>query len=357
MVHPKWVRFPAVTAAVLFGLIASARTATADIMFNTFVTNGQIGAVTGNTSVIGFTYAGNEFVGSLYPFDLRLYSTNTTGGNVQLFGTLPTGDGEVVVAAALGKGGFKSGEIYAGSSGDGKIYHFANAGGPATLFATLPSGQVKQIFFDPGNTFGGNMLVTTSLGDLFSVTSAGKATLLAHVTGAVIEGLDITPASWGPLGGQVLVASETANTVYLVAPNGAVTTTPLFIPGAETVSTVPSAFLGNPVEGFYVANYPINIQKADPSQFAGLGDTILVSNEFSGPNNPQLYDVSYNGSGLSLTPLHVTNPLNQFEDGIFVTAERVKDLSTPEPASMTLVLIGSAGLGIGAWRRRKRTSA
>jgi hypothetical protein len=340
----------------LFGLIASAGTATAGpITFNTFVTNGQLSTALGNTQVIGFTYAGNEFVGSLYPSDLRLYSTNLTGGNVQLFGTLPTGGGEVVVAASLGKAGFNSGDIYAGSSNDGRIYHFANAGGAPTLFATLPGGDtVKQVFFDPGNTFGGKMLVTTNQGDLYSVTSAGAATLLAAVApGQVIEGLDITPASWGPLGGQVLVASESASTVYLVAPNGTVTPTGLFIPGAETVSTVPSAFLGNPVEGFYVANFPNNIQKADPSQFAGLGDTVIVSNEFSG-SNPQLYDVSYNGSGLSVTPLTVTNPLSQFEDGIFVTAERVGDLSTtPEPASMTLLLIGSASLGFAAWRRCK----
>jgi hypothetical protein len=43
------------------------------------------------------------------------------------------------------------------------------------LFATLPgtAGQVRQIFFDPGSSFGGDMLVTTTSGNVYRVNSSG----------------------------------------------------------------------------------------------------------------------------------------------------------------------------------------
>jgi opacity protein-like surface antigen len=86
----------AITSAALVAQVAPA---TAAITFSTFVTSAQIGAVEGQTNTIGFNFAGNKFVGSVYfgSNNLQLYSTNLTGGNVQLFGSpLPDGGGEPV---------------------------------------------------------------------------------------------------------------------------------------------------------------------------------------------------------------------------------------------------------------------
>jgi len=56
------------------------------VTFTTFVTTSSLDAVVGQSGVIGFAYAGDEFVGSLYSGtnNLQLYSTNLTGGNVQV---------------------------------------------------------------------------------------------------------------------------------------------------------------------------------------------------------------------------------------------------------------------------------
>jgi hypothetical protein len=83
------------------------------VIFSTFVSGPSIAAVEGQNATIAFNYAGNEFVGSVYPGinnDQR-YSTNLTGGNVQQFGApIPNGfAGEVVVAASLGQAGFAAG--------------------------------------------------------------------------------------------------------------------------------------------------------------------------------------------------------------------------------------------------------
>jgi hypothetical protein len=51
---------------------------------------------------------------------------------------------------------------------------------------------------------------------------------------------------------------------------------------------------GNPTEGFYVANYPVDVQKAAASEFAGLQGTAIVTSEQG--SNADVWDLSYNAS-------------------------------------------------------------
>jgi PEP-CTERM motif len=354
-------------AAVGLLALLSARSASADtIGFNTFVTGPSINAVLGQQNTIGFTYAGNEFVGSVYfgSNNLQLYSTNLTGGNVQKFGSpIPQTsgfNGEPVLAASLGQGGFPKGDIYA-AAGVG-IYHYANSGGSPTLFGSVPTsaGTVRQVFFDPGSSFGGNMIATTSSGNIYQFTSAGVRSLIAS-TGEDTEGVDIAPGSWGSFGGDLLTASEGSGKLRLISPGGSVTVLGIAaIPEAETVSFVPTDLdPTNPLQGFYVANYPVDIQFASASQFVSqnlLGDAIITSEDSF---NARVWDVHYNG-GTSFTLTQFTGNLpNQSEDGIFVSGQRQNDLlgpggtTTPEPGTLFLLATGGIGL-LGYLRRRGR---
>jgi hypothetical protein len=343
-------RCPLVLAVLCF---VSISVEAAPITFSTFVSSSSIAAVEGQHSTIAFNYAGNKFVGSVYfgPNNNQLYSTDLAGGNVQKFSTpIPTAAGEVVMAAGLGKGGFTAGDIFAGSQNSGNIYHISNAGGSPTLFASGLTGGVRGILFDPGSSFGGNMLVATNAGRIYTVSSAGSVNLLANV-GEDAEGMDIASSAWGPNAGSVLVGSEGTGTLRLISPGGAITVVG-HVPGAETVSFVPLNLgsSGNPLEGFYVANYAVDVQFAGASQFAGLlGDAIVTSEDSS---NARLWDVHYTGSGFTVTQLDGHLP-NQSEDGIFVTAQRIGDIggpSVPEPS--TLMLVGGA-LAMTAVFRRK----
>src|SRR5436309_1166036 len=104
---------------VLGGIVTAGNAAS--VTFNTFVTSGALDAAVGHHDVIGFTYAGDKFVGTVYFFngsELQLYRTDLNGGNVQPFGsplpnTLPST--EIVVAGSLGQGGFGAGTVYAGA--------------------------------------------------------------------------------------------------------------------------------------------------------------------------------------------------------------------------------------------------
>jgi PEP-CTERM motif len=356
----------AAAASIAAGLAASTTGANATVNFSTFVTASDISATEGaNTSVIAFNYTGTGFVGSVYfgTDNNQLFSTNLSGGNVQHYGgAIPGFSGEVVVGVGLGQAGFAKGAVYAGNGSGNQIYYVPSSGVPVLFGTTGNSENIRQIFFDPGSSFGGAMLVTTNSGRIYKFNSSGTPTLLANI-GADTEGMDIAGSGFGPYAGDLLVASEGTGEIHAITPGGTVFTldsalnTPVDVPEAETVSYVPSnlGVSGNPVEGFYVANYPVDIQKAGANEFVGLQGDAIVTSEFSG--NSPVWALGYDSGTGFFSVTQVGTLPNQSEDGIFVTAERVRLVGTPEPSTWTLMLLGFVGLGFAGYRASRKTVA
>ncbi|MDQ2927446.1 MAG: PEP-CTERM sorting domain-containing protein [Caldimonas sp.] len=348
------MRFSLSASAALLGMTVWVAPAHAALSFGDFVTGAALDAAVGQNATIGFAYAGNKFVGSVYygTNNNRLYSTDLSGGSVQTFGNpIPGFSGEIYVSASLGLGGYGSRDVFAGSQVGDSIYRISNDGTTQSLFAGAGIvGGVRSIAFDPYGLYGNQMVVATNSGNIYTVNNAGAATLLASV-GEDAEGLSFAPQAFGTFAqGTLFVASENSGTVRAITPGGVKTDAITGIGGAEMVSFVPLNLgsSGSPVEGFYAAAYPNNIQKAGASQFAPyLGDAVITSETGHG-----VFDVHYNGSSFTVTNIG-TFPA-QPEDGIFVTADVIQP-PVPEPETYALML---AGLGAMGWfaRRRKRAS-
>ena len=301
-----------------------------------------------NEGTIGFTYAGNKFVGSVQRDGTgALYSTDLVGGNVQLFAPTvilaPNLSSEHFVSSSLGLGGFPSRDVYVANSNG--VMHITNDGTTSNLFVAGLIGDVRGITFDGVGTFGNDMLITTSVGSVYRVNSAGVPTLLASV-GEDTEGLDVAPLgnNFSVFDGRLIVASEGSGTLRAISSAGVIT--PFAnVPSAEELSFVPLNLgaSGNPVEGFYGANYTPNVIKAGVGEFAGMQGDMIVTGE----TTHQVSRVHWN-SGTSL--FEVTNigafP-NQPEDGLFVT-ETV--INSPEPSTLALLILAANGSCL--WRRR-----
>jgi len=120
------------------------------------------------------------------------------------------------------------------------VYKVLGASG--TLFATITGCQEDHtgITFDHAGTFGYNMIVTCEGGGVWQVDSTGTPTHIAE-TNTAIEGPAVPPLSFGPLGGQILVADEYNGRVHAIANDGTVTLDVFDWYGAESVQVIPSA--------------------------------------------------------------------------------------------------------------------
>jgi sugar lactone lactonase YvrE len=320
------------------------------LTFNTFVSGSDLATQMSNTATIGFAYAGDKFVGSVYygPNNNQLYSSDLTGGNVHAFGApIPGFSGEVYVSSSLGIGGFGNRDVYAGSEAQGQVWRLSNDGSSQSLFVNGLGGGVRSIAFDPYGAYGFNMIVATNWGNVYRVDNAGTATLLANV-GEDAEGLSFAPQGFGPYGtGTLFVASEGSGSLRAISPTGNVSTAISGVWGAEMVSFVPLnlGMSGNPVEGFYAAAYANDVQKANAADFMPyIGDAIVTSETGHG-----VIQVHWDGTQF------VANNIGWFpaqpEDGIFVTADVIKP-PVPEPGTYAMLLAGLGAIVTVARRRR-----
>ena len=329
--------------------------ARAQLTYSTFVSGPSLLGVLGQNNTIGFAYAGNKFVGSVYfgPNNSQLYATDLDGSNVRKFATpIPGGSGEMYVSSSLGLGGFVPRNIFAGFENNGQVYQVANDGSTVSLFASGLVGGVRSIAFDPYGLYGNDMIVATHAGNLYRINMSGGISFLANV-GEDAEGISFAPQAFGPFAkGTLIVASEGSGSLRAVGANGSLTTF-AHVASAEMVSFVPLnlGLSGNPLEGFYAASYANDIVKVGYTDFLPyLGDMMVT-----GEGTHLMNRVHWDGANFVTNVLSPSFP-GQPEDGIFVTADIINS-NVPEPATAVLLAPGLLAVGASVRRRRVRTQS
>jgi hypothetical protein len=351
------------TALSAVALAAIVTQAHAQITFNStpFISAAELNTIygNGNSSPIGITYTGTSFVGT-GGYDItspQLYQTNLSGGSISTFGSpLPIAGGEVVLSASPSGSGFGSNYIYSGSGANGQIYQYTSSGGTPSLFATVPNGDIRGINFDTTGLYGDNMIVTTTSGDVYEVTSAGAVSLLAD-TGQDTEGIAFATEQFGTYAaGTLFTTSEGNGDVDAILPNGTVSTV-FTVTEAESISFVPAnvATDTDPSDGYYAVNYPNDIEFAPISQFDQYaGDVIVTSETGSGAD---MTAVSLNPTTNAVVTYESIGSFgNQPEDSIFVTDTTVETHGgggVPDGGNTAAMLLAGILL-LGALSQRRK---
>ena len=226
------------------------------------------------------------------------------------------------------------------------------------MFASGLLGGVRGIAFDPYGAYGNNMLVTTSAGNVYKIDSSGNSSLLANVGGDA-EGLDFAPQSFGSIAaGTLVVVSEGTGRLNAINAAGTKTDLGLQFSTPEMLSFVPLNLgaSGNPLEGFYAANYTANVIKAGASEFSPYKGEAVITDE----GNHNMYRIFWDGAKFDSSVIGQFP--NQPEDGIFVTAAILDPGCTvtntcggsvvPEPETYSMMIIGLSLMGFMARRRK-----
>jgi hypothetical protein len=238
-------------------------------------------------------------------------------------------------------------------------YSPANPGLGIQFFAQVgcPFSDHSSLTFDKVGTFGFNMIVVCENGPIWTVDGTGTVvTFIAsttnpqHLAATHPEGPAVAPMSFGPLGGQILVADEDTNQVEAIKNNndGTYTVTydafswgPSAYKSPENVNVIPnspctfgceSTGPGAFFQMIYDQNAVIYYAQSD---FAGLGGNVLVTTEGNPPTNPASGTllVTFNGTTYTTTVFDPTfaNTIN--EGARFVDCDAVTPTPTPTPTS------------------------
>jgi hypothetical protein len=225
------------------------------------------------------------------------------------------------------RGGFTIGQSFVGTGTPGAIARISPDGSRVdNPWVTLPgeSGLLRGgIAQDRACVFGGDLIVTTTTGDVWRVSSAGVPRRLAsHIAApSSFEGPTTVPDDprYGPWAGTVMLGNEGDKCVYSVTAAGRATCTRFgFDP--ESVRIIP------PGENYFAVDFADHaVVTAPASEFAGMVGDILVANE-----GGVLQHVRYDRVAGRFTADQVAK-IGQFEGSTFAPATVRLVAPTPGP--------------------------
>lgn len=210
-------------------------------------------------------------------------------------------------------GGFTPGELFTGTGVSGVIARIAPDGSSIlNPWVSLPgeTGLLRgSLYVDRTGVYGGDLIVVTTTGGVWRVSSAGAATKLAAL-GTHLEGVVTVPddaTQYGPWAGKILIGAEGQTLIYTVDVDGNTASYNLGIQ-PEDIDLIPAN------ENFFGIDFSGKILwGAPPAEFASMVGDILMAQEFPGI----LWHVRWDGSQFQKTEIA---RVTQWEHVTFTTA-------------------------------------
>ena len=210
---------------------------------------------------------------------------------------------EVKIATARTGSVFPAGTLFTGNGIDGEIARINTDG---TIFGnpwvSLPgagNGLMRgSLYVDTTGVYGGDLIVVTTLGEVWRINSAGVASFIDDVN-VHLEGVTTVPsdaAQYGPLAGKIIAGAEGVGLLYVFNSAGFVTTYDVGV-NIEDIDLITGT------ENFYGVNFGTSrLLGAPASEFAAMAGDILLTSEF-GVSPSGLYVLSWNGISLTAPQL------------------------------------------------------
>jgi RHS repeat-associated protein/uncharacterized delta-60 repeat protein len=283
------------------------------------------------------------------------FETIAADGDRSAFSTVSGLTDELKIATARNDGGgnslggFQAGTLFSGNGVPGKILRILPNGTAANPWVTLQDGGGTEqgllrggLHVDRTGVFGGHLIVVTTKGGVWRVTSSGVATrvcpqIMNAGTAVHLEGVTVVTnnsSKYGPWAGKILTGAEELGRVYAIGTDGSVSYEELGI-NPEDIDVIP------PNENFFGVDFGSGMLWGAPA--AGfrnfVGDILMVEE-----NTGAAYRVYRQNNVFLKQRLFYSNgsyaPVKQWEHVTFAPAALGE---IPYP---TVTLTGSTGPGL-----------
>ena len=227
-------------------------------------------------------------------------------GKHQQFSNLTGLTEEVKIATARSgnPGGFVPGDLFVGNGIDGQIVRISNNGAAVTNpWVDLPgdnNGLMRgSLYVDRVGTFGGDLCVVTTAGEVWRITAAGTPTKIAsagvHLEGALV--VPDKPARFGPIAGKLIAGAENESLLHAFAPDGTSTTYDVGVK-VEDIDYI------GPKENFFGVNFGTShLLGAAADQFKPMIGDVLLTTEFGAAGASGLFRLKWDGAKLVGEPI------------------------------------------------------
>ncbi len=248
-----------------------------------------------------------------------------------------TNEVKIATARAGNRGGFIAGDMFVGNGIDGQIVRVTDDGNTIiNPWVDLPGGgnglMRGSLFVDTTGVFNGDLIVVTTVGQVWRVDVNGTPTMLAaigvHLEGAVV--VPDAPVRYGPIAGKIIAGAEEQTQLHAFGANGS---HEVYSVGVA-VEDIDLIF---PNENYFGVNYGTSkLLGADAAQFRPMVGDILLNQESVAAGTSGLFRLQWDGTQLVAQPVPLaadSAPAGQWEHQTFAGAG-ILEVPPPPPPMM-----------------------